>query len=189
MKKLLILGLVLALVAIVAVPVAASAAGGNTGTVTVNAGVVGPTISIAVPNTLPLGTFAAGWNVNDWTNNGQNSSNQGTLSMVPGTDGITSWTVNAHGGANMNNGSISLADPLLIGPTNGAWSCADGTSPGAVHGSNYSGVYTVTGSTASGTFDLWAAQYLESQDAQNVANSKTSGTFNDTITFTATCSP
>jgi hypothetical protein len=156
--------------------------GGSTGNSTVSGTLATATVSISVPSSLSFGNLKSGWNVTDWTNNGSSPTNLGSVTVTPGSSGVTSWTVTAQGGANMMNGGTSLTDPLLIGPSNGAWSCADGTSSGTLNGSSYSGMYTATGSAALGTFNLWAAQYGASTDS-------TPGSYSITITFTATCTP
>ena len=150
----------------------------NSGSSTVNGTLATASISISVPTSIQLGTFKAGWNVANWASQGP----VGTVTVTPGTSGVTSWIVNAQGAAYMMSGGIQLTDPLLIGVTNSPWSCADGTSSGSVNGTSYNGMYTATGANASGSFNLWAAQYIASSDI-------TGGAYSDTITFTATCAP
>jgi hypothetical protein len=153
-------------------------------TVVVNAVGSPNTLTLSVPSILPLGTLNAGaWNVKDW-----GSSNLGAVTETPGTDGSSpSWTVNAKGAGYMTSTSPigQLTDPLLISPSNGGWSCADGSSPGTIHGTTFGAPsnpaeYSVSGS-ASGTFDMYAAQYVETGDV--------AGTYGDTITFTVGFTP
>jgi hypothetical protein len=176
MKKILILAAALVLLAILVVPAAAYA--GDTSTV--SGEVTSATVSVDVPIGLPFGTFSAGWNVTDWYNA---HGWYGTVTVIPGTSGLTSWTVTAQGAAYMTASPTSLTKPLLIGPANGSWSCADGTSSGDVHGVSYSGTCTYTGTDNPHNFDFWAAQYIETGDAANA------GSYSDTITFSASCLP
>jgi hypothetical protein len=138
-------------------------------------------LTLNVPPNLPLGNFSpAAWSKSHWGA----SSLSGTVTMTTGTNGSsTAWTVNATGAAYMTStvpAPTQLTDPLLISPGDGPWSCADGTSPGNVQGIPYSGKYTVSGS-ASASFDLWAAQYIEPGDV--------AGNYGDMLTFTVGFTP
>ena len=160
----------------------------STNTVTVT--VVGSpnTLTLSVPQSLPLGTFTQGqWSKSDWGATG----NHGTVTETAGTDGSsTSWTVTAAGVGYMTSTSPAIAqmvDPLIISPTNDAsWSCADGSSSGtiAADGTPFSGKYTVNSPATfapTTNFDLWAAQYVRTTDV--------AGNYGDTITFTVGFTP
>lgn len=180
MRKIAILAIVAAVIAMLALPMAVSA---QTTDGTVVSGVmVQASVSISVPDNLQFNNFVAGWNIKNWE--AFDPNNSGNVTVTPGTSGIISWTVTAQGPAYMAHSSTNLTMPLLIGnSTSGPWSCADGTSSGDVHGTNYSGTLTYSGTDATHQFDFAAAQYIETSDA-NVA-----GAYTDIITFTASCVP
>jgi len=180
-KRLLILGMVLALIAVLAVPMAVSAATSVvSGTMTATAGSI--TISVA-PITLPALNRGA-WSTGNFTT-GLVTVNAPSY----GGSAVSHWTVNATGSpAKMVSTvptSTSLNDQLLISPDNTTWSGADGsTNQSAQTGSvgtaafsaaKFSGKYTVTG-TASGSFTCYAAQYIENTDL--------AGSYSETLTFT-----
>jgi hypothetical protein len=189
-KKLLILGIVLALVAALVVPTAVFAAGpptttqaAITGTAVVTGTDAAPTIAFTAPGAVDLnngsGMMVAGWN-------SAAAITPGNVILTEGTSGTASYSVTAENVTTpyMNNGSVNLQNYLLIGNASltGGWFIANGGT-GVVptpSGTSYSGVLTYTGN-ASGSLPFFAAQYVTPTDAL--------GNYTTTITFTATCMP
>jgi hypothetical protein len=104
-KNILALGLVLALVAVMVMPMAALA-----GTTTSVSGTLGATITVSAPSGITFSTFVVGIN-------NANSIN-GTVS----TTGATTWHVTAADSTNagfMKKGSTPLTDELTICDTSG----------------------------------------------------------------------
>ena len=182
-KKLLILGIVLAMVAALVIPTAVFAAPTTTQAPTTTTVVVtgldaAPTVSFTAPGAINLdnssGMMTAGWNTGTGT--------PGAVTLTQGTSGTATYTITAVGASNMVNGSSTpLQNYLLIGntSTSGGWFIANGGS-GSVDGYSFSGTLTYTG-PASGSLPFFADQYVTPTDAL--------GVYTDTITFTATCMP
>lgn len=106
MKKLLVLGLVLAMVAILVVPMAAFAdSPEGTGSVTAT------TVEITVPGNFDFGNFVEGRNpASDWVW----GSSAGGVTVILGTNPSTSWTLTAQsvddGNGNFANGKMYCND-------------------------------------------------------------------------------
>jgi hypothetical protein len=170
MKKILVLGLVLAMMAIMVAPMAAFA--DTVGYTTAKGDVGGPSIAITAPILPDFLPFVAG-------PNNVVSSTDGTVTVTPGSDGNTNWTVTAVdtravGAGYMWLGNIvpgtRLAEKFQISPDNWVnWNYAD------------AGI-TYTGTSASGILPLYAQQILGSLDT-------TPGAYYITITFTGSCAP
>ena len=164
MKKIYALALLLALVAVLAVPMAASA---NTviSNVTVGGNITNGTIAMAAPGAIAFGTLSS------VTPNEKNAA-PGTVTVTPGSSGTTTWTATAAALANppstgyMTMGGTKLANPVFIGK-----SIAEGMLVNAATGSlAYSG-------SASGPITFAAKQTLLASDNNAI--------YSITITFTA----
>jgi hypothetical protein len=173
MKKILALVTVLALVAALVVPMAVSAAVGNTATATnyVSGDVVAPSIGITAPSVIAFGMFKLGSNV-------MASSPNGGLNITLNSANSVTWQVTAEDVSTnnglLNNGSSSLTEELMIGKnTSSLWYNANGAG----------GVLTYTG----GYNGSWTGDSLSFAAGQTVSASDPVGNgFWTTITFTAT---
>ena len=118
------------------------------GSTNISGSVTTASISLTAPSAILLGNFKAGWNTG-------NSTASGSVTVTPGTSGLTNWTVTAQSAsAYMTSGSTSLSDYLLIGTSNsGPWFIANGGT-GTVEGTSYSGALTYTGSYSDGQSPL-----------------------------------
>ena len=131
-KKLLIIGIVLAMVAALVLPTAVFAASITTQAPTTTAIVVtgtdaAPSIVFTAPNNINLNNtndmMMAGWNVGS-------SSKPGTVTLTEGTSNNATWTVTAVASSPyMNNTSVNLQNYLLIGTaaTVQPWYIANGS--------------------------------------------------------------
>ena len=156
MKKILVLGLVLALMAILLVPVAAFAV--PTDTADVTGTVVVATIDVDAP------TFAGGFGDFDPGVNRIASTNDGSVTVVNNSQAPTGWSVTAKDisyGGYMWNGVNTLQDKLYISPDN--W-VSYATAELGVSWTNPS------------TLPTW----LE----QTIANNEAAGAYSITITYT-----
>jgi len=189
-KKLFILGMGFALLAVLAVPMDVSAATTSivSGTMTATDGSI--TISVAPIALTPL-------NRSEWSTG--NFTTAGTVTVVPPINGgkpVENYTVTAAGSKYMaNTYSTNLTDPLLISPDGTVWSCADGVTTPLTSGvgtvgtgtfnnlspSAFGSFYTVTNPVITRTFTCHAAQYVENTDV--------AGDYTDTLTFTAAIIP
>jgi type 1 fimbria pilin len=173
-RKILFLGLILALLAVVAVPAVAFAA--TTGGTDVTGTFVAPTLSITTPDSADLvfPDFVQGWNY----------AGPGTLLVTfsQGSSQYTGWMVTALGDANMKDGATPLSNYLLIGDGIG-WLIANGGGPASIDGGTYGpGTLTYTGAAGVNLpFSFNAAQWIVPSDS--------AGTYTDTITFTASMTP
>jgi hypothetical protein len=195
-KKLLILGIVLALVAALVLPTAVFAATITTQAPTTTAIVVtgtdaAPSIVFTAPSAINLNNtnamMMAGWNVGS-------SSNPGTVTLTEGTSNNATWTVTAVASSPyMNNTSVNLQNYLLIGTaaTSQPWYIANGSptsynvptalSAGGSTVTSTAGPLTYSGQALNATLPFFAAQYVTPTDAL--------GNYTATITFTASCMP
>lgn len=113
MKKVLFLGLVLALVAILAAPAVAFA-----DTTEVTGEVVGPTISITAPDDFAFDTFTIGRNpAVDWVTSGD-----GEVNFDPGSDSLATWTISA---TSTSDASGDFSQGLMWSDTLGRYMGAD----------------------------------------------------------------
>jgi hypothetical protein len=203
MKKILALAFVLAIVAILAVPMAASAATGTGGT-TVGGSVRSGTITVAPPSAINFVLLNASPAVPE---DGQ-SVTPGRVTVVPGTSGKTAWTMTAKSttpaasaGYLATPSSVKLDQPLLIAKSNAVgtlWNLAAGGSAvgnqipsgtiavphpyfAANHTDLVAGVDELDydGADSVTNIFLYAKQWVNMSDA-------TAGTYSCTITFTAT---
>ena len=182
MKKIIVLACMLALVAILVVPMAASAAT----TTPVSGTIKSATVTVTAPSTIAFGTFAMGWNL-------QNSTTAGTVTVTPGTSGKTNWTVTA-AWAKMKKGTVELKSWLLGSPDGGAttWHAGDGVDQWVYGGDGTGddvacyGPLTYSGTTATGTLSFYAWQYIGADDVDSFSDA---GAYATTVTFTATCDP
>jgi len=178
MKRVLFLGLVLALMAILAAPAAVFAAPPPTpatGTTDVGGDYVAASLSMNAPDALSFGTFVQGWNYA--------GPSIGNVTFIQNSDTqYTGWMVTALGDANMKDGSTPLSNYLLIGD-GVSWLIANGGGPALIGGNSY-GPGTLTYTGGPGTllpFSFNAAQYIVPADV--------AGSYSDTITFTASVTP
>ncbi len=159
MKKLLILGAVMALLAVLVVPMAAFA-----DTTEVTGGYSAATIVVSDLANFGFGTFTYGQNVQ--------GPKTGSVTVTNYSQSPTSWTVTAKntdastgymrvGGA---GGSPWLTTRLMIALDSNVWQWAD-------NGDSW------TSGPATGNFDFWARQ--------DVTNSDAPGIYSIIITFTA----
>ena len=162
--RMLVLGLVLVVVAAVAVPAVALADTTTTATGTMVEG----SISIIAPTLPGFGTFHAG-------NNDIVSSPDGSVTVIPGSNGNTGWSVTAISNPldagymwtwNSNPARVQRLVTELQISNGGAYQNADTAL-----------TYTGSGNTAN-AFPLWARQFIGSTDT-------TMGLYSITITFTA----
>jgi len=170
MKKILGLGLLLAVVAAVALPAVAFAE--TTDDTTATGEMVGASISITAPASqgLDFGVFVPG------ANNVNSAGDNGAVTVTPGSNGNDDWVVTAvsapaYGGRmfTSNGGGVFLTDKLWISKDGSSWYFADGST----------GSLTYTGSgSATGCLPLYAQQTIESTDT-------TTGVYDITITFSA----
>jgi hypothetical protein len=194
-KRILIIGMILALVAVLVVPLTASAA--NSGQTTVGGIIGGATVTMTAPSAI------ASWAATGWAGGNPNfgsgdnygtSATPGTVTVNPGTSGVTSWTVTAACTTNFSKAatppqtgnmycstpSTWLKDALMIGPDNtvraGSTWVSGNTWNNAGTGFSY------TGNAASGSLPLFAEQTITPTDT-------TPGSYSITISFTATCAP
>ena len=156
MKRILTLGIVLALMAALLIPAMVIAVPPAT---EVTGSIVEATITIAAPSAIGFGNFTFG-------DNEKQSATNGTVTVTPGSRNTPDvpWTVTANDTANggfMKNGATPLASKLQIKGT-GSYANAD-------TGITYTG-------TGNGVLPFWAKQ--------NVVNSDPVGTYSITITFT-----
>ena len=139
-KKILALGLVLALAAVMVIPVAVSAAGTDTATVS---GTVAFSIDVTIPDTISLGTPMIV---------GDNPSGAKTLHVVANGN----WKVDAADLANggyMKDSSTPLTNKLQISKDNVTYSGADSA-------------IQYTGSSTTGTdLNFYAKQTVAASDA------------------------
>jgi hypothetical protein len=161
-KRMLILGVVLALVAGMIIPAAVLAAPGNTTDVTGN--IVGATITISAPSPINLGMLV-------WGDNTGNST--GSVNITPNSrnPSQSDWQVTAvdaktpNKGYMTKTGPVALGNELAISPDNSTWNSADTTA-------------TWTGNT-SGTHSI--PFYVK----QTISAVEATGNYTITITFTA----
>lgn len=199
MKRVLIIACLLAIVAILVVPMAASAA-----TTKVGGTVKYATVTVVAPKAITWSTFAVGGNL-AYDNT---STTQGKVTVIAGTSGTISATVTAKSDAAkawlFKDATNRLDEFLLISladsqPT--AWaqyhivnggSCVAGEYAGAP-AESFSGDATKTlseaGVFAPGTsktmnYNFWAYQWITANDAANHA-----GTYSVDVTFTAAAVP
>jgi len=191
MKKIFALAFVLALVAIMAVPMAASAATGTGGT-TVGGSVLAGTITVAPPSAISFVLL----NASPTATEDAQSATPGRVTVVPGTSGKTAWTMTAKSTAGtypgyLATGATKLDQPLLIAKTLGSWYLASGnTGTTLIPPLSDTDYFTGTGTTViSGALSyagavsvtdifLYAKQWVNSSDS-------TAGAYSCTITFTA----
>ena len=155
-KRILLVGVVLALVATLAVPAVALA--GSTGTTTVT-GTQANIIEVTAPSAISFGTFIVG-------SNSKQSTTDGTV-----TCNKTSWHVDAkdlvNGGVMKTSGDVALAGKLTISNNGGTYAAAD---TGIISGGN----------PTYGENPTTLPFYVK----QNVLASDKAGAYTITITFT-----
>jgi hypothetical protein len=180
MKKIFVLAGLLALVAIMAVPMAASAA-----TTIIGGSVTEATVTMTPPSAIAFGAL-----VYSATVPMEKASTAGSVTVVKGTSGVISWTVTAQATTGTTPGKMSSATAdlttwLLIGKTLATpadYRCADGIGRNIHSTAIPAGVLTYTGTTTPGSIPFCARQWIETTDT-------TPGVYSATITFTATCLP
>jgi hypothetical protein len=198
-KKLLILGIVLALVAALVIPTAVFAAPPTTTQAPTTTAIVvtgtdaAPTVTFTAPGSVNLNNtndmMMAGWNVA--------TGGAGSVALTEGTSNNATWTVTAESSSPyMNNTSVNLQNFLLLGNSNAtgaSWYIANGSVtqywvPTVINaGSSDTAVYsaagplTYSGKTLTAPIPFYAAQYVTPTDAL--------GNYTATITFTASCMP
>lgn len=182
MKKIIYMALLLALVVIMAVPMAASAADTDVKTTSVGAGITAASISMVAPTAISGMALV----YTDTFVPIDKAATSGSVTMTGGTAGEISWQVVAKAASpgKLNNAGNEVADQLLIGKTTDTpdWRWATGTGAASIHGQTItSGELTYTGTTSPGTIPFRARQYVETTDGALPA-----GTYSLTITFTAT---
>jgi hypothetical protein len=158
MKKILTLGIVLALMAALVIPATAIAAPGDTTEVTGT--IVEAEITVAAPSAIAFGNFVYG-------DNTEQSATNGTVTVTPGSRNTPDvpWQVTAADATNggfMKDGTTPLTNKLEISKDGSTYAVAD------------TGV--VYGGTGDDEFEFYAKQ--------NVVNDDSVGTYSITITFT-----
>jgi hypothetical protein len=168
MKKILVLAMALAMVAVLAVPLAAGA------TLVVGTGIMGtitaPTITVTTPSAISFVPFMFGVNK-------AKSGTAGSVSITYNSATTVSWQVvaqdnsdSAWGYMKIGGNGAALTNPLYIGPDGINW-CQAWVAGGPF--------LTYTGTDGTGTpFDFWAYQQVVAGDAV--------GSYSTLITFTAT---
>ena len=173
MKKLLVLVAVLALVAAMVVPLAASATAAGPavvgGSVYATGVMVAPTVSITIPGAISLGNFANGRNPS--TGYAWSTVAYGTIILTPGSDAAATFTATASsvddGNGNFDNGRMYCAG---IGQLSAAMYVTFGdTSYAAIGTPGYLGSGATLTGNANTSFTLGAAQDITSADAQKGA--------------------
>jgi hypothetical protein len=159
MKRILTLGIVLALMAALVIPGAVIANGAPTTQVTGN--IVEAELTVAAPSAIAFGNFVYG-------NNTQQSAINGTVTVTPGSRNTPDvpWLVTAKdetNGGYMGSGTHNLTNKLQISKDGSTYPDAAPT------GVTYSG-------NGNGVLPFWANQ--------NVVNSDPVGNYTITITFT-----
>lgn len=175
MRKIAILAIVAAVIALLVLPAAAFA-----DTTVVTGDVVGPTISITAPPQFSFGTFVIGWNPSPTT---WMTSGDGNVTFDPGSDSAATWTISAtstiDASGNFTDG-LMWSDSLgrYLAPGEAMYVSLDG---GATYAQLPGGVTTAP-SSASGvtTFQLSAQQYISHEDILAGA-----GTYRITVQLTA----
>ena len=178
MKKLLVLVGILALVAVMVVPMAAFAQNAGSaqlsGGVTVATGsIVAPTVSVEAPSgTIAFGPFVPGWNPTPTTFVWSLSGTWGSVTLTDNSDPAASYVVTAQGyvggGLDFSNGK--MYSPSLSRDLDNQMQVAFGTatgSPAVIGTPGYLPAVTMTGNTPGTTlFTLGAAQNVTTGDAQ-----------------------
>jgi spore coat protein U-like protein len=161
-KRMLTLGIVLALVAAMIIPAAVTADTGNTD---VTGGIVGATITITAPPAINLGMLA-------WGDNTGNSTGSVSVTANSRNPSQSNWQVSAVDQKSPNTGYMVKSGPtplasgmLQISPDNSSWASANTT-------------ITWTGNT-SGTHNI--PFYVK----QAINQVEAAGNYSITITFTA----
>jgi hypothetical protein len=183
MKRIFVLAFLLALVAIMAVPMAAFAADTAVVTTSVGGAVSAASISMVAPGAISGMALVYTPEFTPIDKAGTN----GSVTMTAGTAGLIGWQVvaDAVSPGKLAFAGTPVANQLLLGKTVDTpdWRWATGTGTATIHGQTVpaSGKLTYTGSTSPGTIAFRARQYVESTDGDLLA-----GTYAITITFTAT---
>jgi hypothetical protein len=158
MKRILTLGIVLALMAALVIPAAVIAAPGDTTEVTGT--IVEAELTVAAPSAIAFGNFVFGDNTDQ-------SATNGTVTVTPGSRNTPDvpWLVTAKdetNGGYMMDGATPLTNKLQISKEGTTYADAD------------TGV--IYGGTGDDEFEFYAKQ--------NVVNGDAVGTYSITITFT-----
>jgi len=163
MKKIYALTLLLALLAVLAVPMAASA---NTvvNSVTVGGSITVGSIAMSPPGAIAFGTLSL-------INPNEKNAAPGSVTVTPGSSGATAWTASAQAATSLRTGSMMsgsnyLQTKLQIGKSvaENTWIPADT-------------VLSYSGSAATGPIPFAAKQTLLASDNNAI--------YSITITFTA----
>jgi hypothetical protein len=177
MKKFLVLGAFVALLAMLVTPLAVFAVSPSPQTVALTGTEAAPSITFTAPTIPPFGTFV----LND---NTQVSSADGSVTVTANSgDPLLGWTVQAQdltnygymrlvdSNGNNNPSGTWLNNKLVIGSTSSYGYYADGTG----------GILTYTGSgTETGCLPLYVKQNIVSADSNNP------GAYAIVITYTLT---
>jgi hypothetical protein len=163
MKKILVLATALALVAMLAIPMAALAA--DSDPATVDGTVVAANIDVVAPTFGGFGSFSPG-------DNRIPSTNDGSVTVTQNSQTPKGWTVTAKDTADSGymwkDGTVwgtNLANKLYISPDNSSWATADvGVS------------WTAGGGSLSGTMPTYLSQ--------TITNTDPAGDYYITITYT-----
>lgn len=188
MKKIICMALLLALVAVLALPMMASAATKDgTGTTIVGGSIVGVGVTVTAPSGLAFGTLVASTTV---ANN--KTATAGSINVTAGSGTITGWTVTvaqltgvATLGYLASGATSKLTDPLLVAKTSADpfFSVAAIGNNTPINGTTWTDTrLTYIGSAVGATpLPLYARQWVETADL-----SLTPGAFTLTLTFTGT---
>jgi hypothetical protein len=184
MKKIIAVAFLLALVAVLAVPMAAFAATGST---TVGGSVTAGTVSVTPPTAIAFGAMKV--SESPLT---KQATTGAKVTVIPGSSGLEAWTMTVKSTAGLKPGwlstsSASLTYPLLISDNGTGWVRADAPTVGA---SNLTppvtppqvyagGALTYLGTGTQSDLDFFAKQWLTSGDDE-------AGTYSITLTFTVT---
>jgi hypothetical protein len=160
MKKLLVLVGIMALVAALVVPLAASAAP-PTATVAVSGDIVAAAVAMAYTGTpvINFGTFLEGRNpASGWPE----TADYGTVTITPNSDASPSWSVNAFtiNDAYANNNGKMVSTGLVRYLDDALYVSLDGGATNA----QLPNTETITGSSLSANFRLSAAQNISHAD-------------------------
>lgn len=183
MKKIFAITFLVALVAIMAVPMAAFAADTAVVSTSVGGSVTAASISMVAPGAISAMALV----YTDTFVPVDKAATNGSVTMTGGTAGEIAWQVVALATSpgKLTNGGSAFTNELLIGKTVDApgWCWADGTGAASIHSLTVpaDADLTYTGTTSPGTIPFRARQYVEEVDGDLPV-----GSYSITITFTAT---
>jgi hypothetical protein len=168
MKKFLVLGMFVALLAVLVTPMAVFATA-DPSTTPVSGSIAGPTIDIQAPGAIAFGILGQ--------SQVKETSLYGSVTVTPGSDGTAAYTVTAKdttGGGYMWSGTPYASTNLVT-------KCQISQHPDWGFANADTGI-TYSGTGTSATLDLYASQIVTASDT-------TIGVYSITITFTGSATP